>query len=151
MNLETFLAHAVKLEHEAAVTYAKSVEVATAAGNQDAAAFFGEMAGYANLHLNEVMTQAGYKDVSDIPQLSYQWGNRSAPETLDPPPASGEIIDLDGAMARALDAERRAVAFYEGAAQSSAESQVRTLALEFAAEERKHVLALERFMGSKPY
>lgn len=151
MNLDTFLAHAVKLENEAAVTYAKSVEVVTAAQNQDAAAFFREMAGYANLHLNDVMRQAGYKDVSDLPQIVYRWGNQAAPETLSPLPVSGEIIDLDSAMTRALDAERRAVVFYEETAQSSADPRVRALALEFAAEEREHVLALERFMGSKPY
>jgi rubrerythrin len=151
MNLDTFLAHAVKLEHEAAVIYAKSAEVVTAAENQDAAAFFSEMAGYANVHLSDVMARAGYNDVSELPQVSYQWGNNSAPESMNPIPASGEIIDLDSAMSRALDAERRAVVFYEEAAQSSLDPKVRALALEFATEERGHVLALERFMGLKPY
>ncbi|MDP1524411.1 MAG: ferritin family protein [Rhodocyclaceae bacterium] len=150
MNLDTFLAHAVKLEYEATVIYAKSA-VVTAEENQDAAAFFREMAGYANMHLGDVMARAGYKDVSELPQLAYQWGNHSAPETMSPIPTSGDIIDLDSAMARALDAERRAVVFYEEAAQSSLDSKVRALALEFATEERDHVLALERFMGLRPY
>jgi rubrerythrin len=151
MNLDTFLAHAVKLEHEAALIYAKSAEVVAGSENQDTVAFFREMAGFANMHLSDVMARAGYKDLSELPQLSYQWGDHSAPETMSPIPASGDIIDLDSAMTRALDAERRAVAYYEEAAQSSLDSQVRALALEFAAEERGHVLALERFMGLKPY
>ncbi len=151
MDLCTFLAHAVKLEHEAAIIYTKSAEVVSAAKNQDAAAFFCEMAGYANSHLKDVMTRAGYKDISDLPEMSYQWGNRSAPETLSPIPSSDDIIDLDSAMTMALDAERRAVEFYAGVAASSPDPRIRTLALEFATEERGHVLALERFMGLKPY
>ncbi len=151
MNLDTFLAHAVKLEHEAALIYAKSAEVVAAAENREAVAFFREMAGYADMHLSDVMARAGYKDVSELPQRAYLWGNHSAPETMSPIPVPGEIIDLDSAMTRALDAERRAVVFYEEAAQSSTDSQVRVLAQEFATEDRRHVLALERFMGLKPY
>lgn len=151
MNLETFLAHAVKLEHEASVIYAKSAEVVAAPENQDAVAFFREMAGYASTHLSDVMARAGYRNASELRKISYQWGNGSAPESLSPIPSAGDIIDLDSAVTMALDAERGAVAFYEGAAQSSLDSQVRALALEFAAEERGHVLALERFMGLKPY
>ena len=151
MNLDTFLAHAVKLEHEASLIYAKSVEVVAARGSLEAEAFFREMAHYSNLHLGKMMTRAGINNVSELPQQSYLWGSRSAPETLNPVPTSSDIIDLDSAMTMALDAERRAVAFYESAAQSSADPQVKALALEFVAEEREHVVALERFSGLLPY
>lgn len=151
MNLDTFLAHAVKLEHEATMIYAKSAELAAAADNQDGAAFFREMKQYAEMHLHDVMARAGFKDVSELPQMAYEWGNSSAPESLNSTPASGEIVSLDSAMAMALDAENRAVEFYDGAAQSSPDPKVKALGLEFAAEERGHVLALERFMGLKPY
>jgi rubrerythrin len=151
MNLDSFLVLAAKLECEAASIYAKSAELVSSAQNRDAAAFFREMAGYANKHLGDVLARAGYKDVSELPQIAYPWGNRPAPEAMSPIPAAGDIIDLDSAMTRALDAERRAVMFYEEASQSSRDAQVKALAAEFVIEERRHVLALERFLGLQPY
>lgn len=151
MKFESFLAHAVRLEHESEKMYRKAVEVIDAQENPEAAAFFLEMAGYAKLHFDEVFKHAGYVELSQLPESGYQWGEDAAPESLSPFPKADEIIDLDSAMTRALEAERRSALFYESVARSSTDPAIKALADDFSAEERSHVLALERFMGLKPY
>lgn len=151
MNLASFLAHAAKLEYEAERTYLKLTEMIDSLEHKDAVAFFHEMAGYAAQHCQEVMTLAGIADISELPQSGYSWPTGAPPESVSPLPVIGETIDLDRAMEMALTAERGAVQFYEQAASSSSDPEVKTLAEAFAVEERGHVLALERFMGCKPY
>lgn len=151
MDHDTFLAHAVRLEHEAHTVYCKSAEVMEASGNTDAAEFFREMAGYAQLHLQSVMKRAGFADIAEVPPTVYVWDKNPAPESLLPLPTVADIIDLESAITLGLHGERRAVAFYASVAQSAADQQTREMAEEFAAEERGHVLALERFLGVKPY
>jgi len=51
----------------------------------------------------------------------------------------------------ALVAKRNAAEWYEAIAEAATDRDVRTLAVEFALEERLHVLALERFLGRRPY
>ena len=150
MNLRTFLAYAVKLELDAESVYRQSAAAMDALKNRDAAAFFREMAGYCHLHYEEAMRRAGFNDLSDLPELSYPWPDALGPESLRPIPA-GTILDLEGATGQALAAERCGVAFYEHLARTADDPDVRSLAEEIAAEERGHVLALERFMGWKPW
>ena len=97
------------------------------------------------------MQRAGMTEVSALPESGYVWGSGAGPESLSPLPVAGDVVDLDSAMINALKAESGAVAFYEHIAQSSSEAEVRMLAGTFAVEERAHVLALERFLGRKPY
>jgi len=150
MDRTSFLAHAIQLEDEAERIYRRSAEVIDPAVNPEAAAFFREMAGYANHHLAEIMELAGIKDIAGVAPAS-PYGEGGAPEALSPAPVSGDVIDLDSAMAMALAAERRAATFYEAIAAAAKDSQVAELAARFAEEEGGHVLALERFQGLKPY
>jgi len=151
MSLPSFLAHAVKLEYEAEKIYRETAELITRMDPSHAGEFFKEMAGYAKQHLDSIMHRAGITDITELPQVGYIWGTDPVPESIAPPPAADSGIDLDDAMALALDAERRAAAFYAEVATTSLDPIVKVLANTFAAEEREHVLALERFMGAKPY
>jgi rubrerythrin len=151
MNLSAFIAHAVKLEREAAAIYRKSSEMIDPIKNRDEVAFFQEMAGYAQQHLQEVMKRAGVSEDFLLPAEGYLWGRAPSPEAITPLPTATDLLDLDGAMALALDAECRAVDFYAGVVKTATEAEVLQLAECFVAEERQHVLALERFMGLKPY
>lgn len=151
MNLATFLAHAVRLESEAECIYRQSAEALDPAQYADAVAFFGEMAGYARQHLEETMSRAGMNDLTSLPAAGYVWDGAAAPESVELPSTGDAVLDLDRAMSLALAAERRAAAFYAQVADAAGEPAVTALAETFAAEERAHVLALERFMGDKPY
>jgi len=149
MDIRIFLAHAVKLELETEEAYLKLAELMTARGNHDTAAFFREMAGFSRLHRNAAMRRAGFDDSTDIHGIIATW---TGSDTEIPRLSDFEnSLDLDGAMSLALAAERRGVAFYEEVSRTTTDSQTRIHAEEFAAEEREHVLALERFFGLKSY
>ncbi len=149
MDLPTFLAHAVRLELDAEQAYLQLIELMQERGNRDATEFFREMAGYSRLHRETAMRRAGFNDLAEIPELIAAWpaSQSESPNLKD---AEGPL-DLDDATYLALAAEQRGVSFYTSVAQAASDPQTRQLAEEFAAEERGHVLALERFLGLKPY
>jgi rubrerythrin len=149
MDIHIFLAHAAKLELETEEAYLKLVVSMTARENHDAAEIFREMAEFSRVHWYTAMKRADFDDSTDIPGLIALWqgGKTEIPDLSN----SENPLDLDGAMSLALTAEKRGVAFYEGVAQTTTDMQIRLLAEEFAAEERGHVLALERFFGLESY
>ena len=151
MDISIFLAHTVKIELETEEAYLKLVELMADRGNHDVAAFFREMAGYSNLHRNAAMRRAGFDDSTDIHGIIDLWQGGNAETEI---PELGNLespLDLEGAMELSLAAEKRAADFYEGVARTTDDTQIHLLAEEFAAEERGHVLALERFFGREPY
>ncbi len=153
MNLQTFLAQAVLLERESEAGYAQLVELTKAKGDADASAFFIEMVGFSRMHRETAMSRAGFASQADVAE----WLNSQSatlPEGATELPPAAEVrspLDLDAAMSLTLAAEKCGVVYYENVAASTDDDEIRTLAHEFAAEERSHVLALERFMGLKPY
>ena len=76
----------------------------------------------------------------------YTWRDAEAPETvaLDP---GGAPVTQARALALALDAERRARAFFEQVARVRGDEQTRALALEMAAEEAEHATLIEGMMA----
>ena len=83
MDLDTFLAHAVKLEHEAVETYERFAARATDLP-EDTAAFLKEMARFARLHLEEILECAGCRHVNELPPRTYLWGDWAGPEDEGP-------------------------------------------------------------------
>ncbi len=150
MDVHIFLAHTVKLEFETEEAYLKLEDLMTKQGNRDVAEFFGEMAGFSRLHGQSAMQRAGFDDSTDIHGIIDSWSGNDTSEIPDMQNFSSPV-DLDGAMALALETERHGVTFYEDVARTTSDSETRLLAEEFAEEERGHVLALERFFGLKPY
>jgi rubrerythrin len=149
MDIQTFLAQAVRLEQDAEAGYSTLVGLTKAKGDHEATVFFEEMVGFSRLHRETAMKRAGFQTMEDVSSYLVE-----LPEGADEVPAPAEIVsplNIEGAMMIALGAEQRGVEFYESVARNTANAEIRALAEEFAAEERSHVLALERFMGQKPY
>ena len=144
---QEFFIQAIRLEYAAERAYRLLVDLVIAQGQLDSMEFFDQMAEYSRTHREAIMRQAGIGDLSAIALEGDCAGVGEVPR-VDPsaPPA-----DLNAAMEFALAAERNGVAFYEAMARMADDPQLRTEAENFAAEERAHVLALERFMGLKPY
>lgn len=153
MNLQTFLAQAVLLERESEDGYALLVELTKAKGDLDASAFFSEMVGFSRMHRETAMSRAGFASQADVTKwLDSQ--STTLPEGATELPMTADVpspVDLDAAMSLTLAAEKRGVVFYENVAANTNDAEIRTLAQEFATEERSHVLALERYMGLQPY
>jgi hypothetical protein len=150
MDTHIFLAHTVKLEFETEEAYLKLEDFMIKQDNRDVAEFFHEMAVFSRQHGEAAMQRAGFDDSTDIHGIIDSWQGDSSSEIPDTRSFS-RPIDLDGAMSLALETEKHGVIFYEEIARTTPDAETRLLAEEFAAEERGHVLSLERFFGLKPY
>lgn len=149
MDLDTFLALATRLEREAEQIYrtsAAALDALDAVKHREAVVFFEEMAGFAQRHRQSMEARRALRQNTPVAD------NTPLKETPEAPVLdAGSKINLEDAMHIALQAEQRGVDFYAGVAAAVTDPQLAALAAEFAAEERGHVLALERFIGRKPY
>ena len=150
MDMRVFLAHAVNLEFETEEAYLKMAKLMTEKGNRDVAEFFREMAGFSRLHGEDAKMREGFYSSTDINDIIDSWSGSSLSETPELTDFESPF-NLDSAMSLALSTEKRGVTFYEEVSRTTTDKQIHLLAEEFAAEERGHVLALERFFGLVPY
>jgi hypothetical protein len=145
-NVDEFLAHAIRLEEEAATRLNDLSHAMKTYGNHDSAVFFGKMAHFARLHLAQARARAGYHDVPELDE--FEWLDGESPEATSME-ASHYLMDLDYAMQLALTGEQQGFDFYDEIARTTEDPEIRTMAVEFAAEEAEHVAELKRWMAGK--
>jgi rubrerythrin len=145
-ELGVFLAHAIRLEADAAESYDRLAEEMEGRANPDVAALFRKFAAYSRMHLADARERAG-REVGDLPRLSEQdfhWPDGRSPET--PESADLKVLEVRGALELALATERQACDFYAMVAGQTRSERIQELAQEFAEEEAEHVKALERWL-----
>lgn len=146
-NLETFLAHAIELERDAARRFEDLAEAMGSAGNKEVQQFFARMAGYSRLHLAQAVERGGFRDVPVLAPGEFKWPDGSSPEV-----AAWEgvdaFMDTRGALQLALESEQRGLAWYAAAAAITRDPELRALAEEFATEEAEHVEMLEKMIAN---
>jgi rubrerythrin len=143
MTPQEFFAQAINIERAAEFAYRVLVDIVALEGKKDAKEFFEQMVEYSRLHRESIMQQSGLTEEVAVAPL--------VPGTEVPLITTSNIpAGLKEAMEFALALEKQGVAFYEKMAGSAKDSQIKAMAEEFAAEERSHVEALERFMGLRP-
>lgn len=141
-DIHLFLAHAIRLEAEAARRYETLADEMRTFGNAEVEAFFRKMAVYSRQHLAEATARGGFRAIPALDAAQYQWPDGTSPEAAAWAGVDA-FLDVAHALAMALDAERRGHAFYAGIAASSSNPRVKAMAEEFAAEEAQHVADLE--------
>jgi rubrerythrin len=148
MDVETFLAHAIQLEREAARRYEELSSAMSTEGNAELKAFFALMARYSRLHLAEAMARGGFREMPVIAAQDFQWPDGVSPEVAD---WAGVDSMLDAAVALqlAMDSEQRGHAWYAAIAASTIDPELKALASEFAAEEADHLAQLHKLMVAK--
>ncbi|HLO79282.1 MAG TPA: ferritin family protein [Magnetospirillum sp.] len=144
-SVEEFLVYAARLEQEAALRFDELADVASSFANKEVADFFRQMAHFSRLHLDEARKRGGFHDLPEIDAGQFQWPDVESPESAaiwgaDP------HMDITQAMALALEAEQRGLAFYADMLKSSEDPEVRAMAREFVEEEAEHVAAIERWI-----
>ena len=146
-DVALFLAHAVRLEADAAETYERLALQMEARANVSVAALFHQFAGYCRQHLAEARALATREagGVLELKPEEYRWPDGHSPET--PRPADLQRLTVRGALEVALDTERSACDFYSAVAGQTRSDEVQELAQEFAEEEAGHVEALERWLA----
>ncbi|PWC73460.1 rubrerythrin [Azospirillum sp. TSH100] len=137
-----FLAHACALEEDAATRFSDLSEAMKTYGNQEVAAFFGQMAKFSRLHLAEARERSGFRKIPDLAPEDFQWPDGDSPEAASME-GSHYLMTVEYALELALDSERRGQAFYAEVAKTTTDAEVRMMAEEFAAEEAEHVAQLE--------
>jgi len=99
-------------------------------------------------HLGELRRRAAGMDLPPL-GADHSWRDGEGAETvrLD---AHGGPVTQQKALSLALDAEKRARAFFENASRVCEDAETRALAREMAAEEHEHVQIIERMLESTP-
>jgi len=148
-DLETFLAYSVALEEEAADRHDELADMMEVHNNPGVAATFRKLAHYSRLHAREIREHSQGRELPVIAPWDFGWDGMEGPET-------GDIGDVNYLMSRtralkiAMGNEQRAHDFYFGISKDSPEAAVRTLAAEFAAEEKEHLELLEKWLEKEP-
>jgi rubrerythrin len=142
-------AHAIAIEREAAERYAEFAERMADLGNDAAAEVFARLAGFEAEHLETLLARTEGVALPALSADEYRWLDSGAPET-----AARELVfrllSPRQALLIALDAEKRAQAFFARVFLTAADPALRALAREMAAEELEHVVMVEKLLERTP-
>jgi rubrerythrin len=132
--------HAIAIEREAAERYAEFARRMADEGNDEVAAVLRKLAGLETEHLEALQRRTAGIALPKL-ETDYQWLDTGAPEAV----AHDLVFRLmtpSQALAVALDAEKRAHAFFNHVQHVAADPALRALAKEMAAEEEQHIVML---------
>jgi rubrerythrin len=146
-HVESFLAHAIQLEREAARRYEELAAAMGTEGNQELRSFFGRMAHYSRLHLAQATARGGFREIPEIAPEDFEWPDGTSPETAGWAGVDAQMSPL-AALELALDGERSGHAYYAAVAATTSDAELRALAGEFAEEEADHVRQLEALLAT---
>ena len=145
-DVAEFLAHAIKLEEDAANRFSDLEQAMKSYGNNESANFFGKLAHFSRLHLAQAKRRAGYHDLPELKEEDYIWPSGESPEATSME-ASHYLMNVEYSVQLALDGERSSYEFYQNIANTTPDPEIRVMAIEFATEEAEHVLELEKWIA----
>ena len=140
--------HAIAIEREAAERYAEFAARMADEGNDEVAAVFRKLAAFEAEHLAALLNRT--QGVA-LPALSsdYSWLDAGPPET-----AAHDLVfrlmTARQAVAIALQAERRAFAFFSHVRRIASDPALRALAREMAMDEEQHIVELADLLARTP-
>jgi rubrerythrin len=146
-TVQEFMAYAWAMEVEAAERYDELAAQMLTHHNADVAALFAKLARIEGMHRDQIMAQMGWSSPPDT--SSFGWETPEGPETTD----FGDLHYLMQpyhALKLAEHNEQRAAAFFEHLATARLPADVRSAALEMAAEEREHVRLVREWLAKYP-
>ena len=146
-SVEQFLAHAVRLERDAAERFAQLAESMEAYDNREVAGLFRQLAHYSRLHLNDARMRSGYRNIPDLQSSEFTWPDMESPET----PAiwgADPMICREEALEIAFAAESAGLDYYRRILETTDDPEIRAFAREFAEEEAEHVAELEKWIAA---
>lgn len=145
-SVEEFLAHAIKLEQEAALRFGQLADAMATAGNTEVMDLFRRLSDYSVLHLTDARARAGFRHLPNIASDDYHWPDFESPEAAAIW-AADPLIGREQALKVALDAECAGLAYYQGVLDGTGDPEIQRLAKEFVEEEKLHVAELGRWLG----
>lgn len=142
VSLRDFHAHALAIERDAVARYRALATQMSTHNNHHAAIVFEQLANAEAEHAERLSRAQPDVDVVHSRPWDYRWASAESPESV-PFETVHYLMEARGAFELALAAEERARAFFEAAAADTPNPEVRTLAREFAQEERAHIALIE--------
>jgi len=146
-TLDEFMAQALAMEREAVERYTEFADALEAHNNNEVAKLFRTMAGYEAKHAEQILREMGWE--KDPPPPRLRWPGLEAPETV-PIDEVHYLMQPWHALQLALNAERRAQAFFAVLAKLAETEPVRKAALELQAEEAEHVALVQAWLAKVP-
>jgi rubrerythrin len=142
-------AHAIAIEREAQTRYGELAQYMSDLGNETVAAAFAKLGAVEAEHLRTLLARTDHVPIPELEADEFHWLDAGAPET-----AARELVyrlmTPHMALEIALDAEKRAQAFFEDMYRTAKDPALHALAQEMAMEEKEHVAAVERLLERTP-
>jgi rubrerythrin len=138
-------AHAIAIEREAASRYDELGDAMAERGYHAVAVLFYMLSSFEARHFGELTAKTAGVVLPDL-TADYTWREGESPETVS---FDACIVEMtpERALLLALDAEKRAKAFFEHAARITTDAPTRALAREMAVEEAEHIVLVERTLA----
>ncbi len=146
-TVQEFMAYAWAMEVEAADRYAELAEQMDTHHNAEVAELFAKLSRIEGKHRDQIATQMGWTRPPDT--AAFRWETPEGPETTD----YGDLHYLMQpyhALKLAEHNEQRAAEFFEHFSATKLPADVRSAALEMAADEREHVQLIRDWLAKYP-
>lgn len=147
-TVESFLAHAIQLEREAADRFAQLADAMEAGGNKEVGRLFNQLAHFSRLHLAEAHKRSGFRDIPDLKPGEFAWPDAESPESAAIW-AADPLIGPDEALETALAAEMAGLGYYSDVLAKATDPEIIAFAKEFVDEESGHVAELNRWIAAR--
>jgi rubrerythrin len=144
-SVEEFLAHAIKLEQEAAERFGQLADAMESCGNHEVGKLFRRLSDYSRLHLADAQARSGFRVIPDLRPDEFSWPSLESPETAAIW-ATDPFLGREQALEIALEAEMAGYDYYKQILLSTDDPEIKTLAREFVNEESGHVAELKKWI-----
>jgi rubrerythrin len=145
-TVEEFLAHAIKLEQEAALRFGQLADAMLSCGNKEVAKLFRQLSDYSRMHQADAQARAGFREIPVIKPGDFTWPGLESPEAAAIW-ATDPFIGREQGLEIALEAETGAYEWYKSVLDTTTDPEIRALAKEFVEEESGHVAELRRWIA----
>lgn len=145
LTVEEFLAHAIRLEREAADRFDQLADAMESCSNREVGRLFRKLANYSRMHLAEARARAGFRDIPELKHEEYKWPGLESPETAAIW-AADPFVGRDQALDIALEAETASYQYYKDILDTTADPEIKVFAKEFTEEESEHVAELQNWI-----
>jgi len=148
-TLTELMGQALTMEREAVARYNELADMMETHNNPEVAELFRKMAGYEQIHVNQILADMGWADDVVVPRQSGFWNMPESPEVV-PIEEMHYLMHPWHALQLALAAEQRAEAFFAELAGTATSEAVRQAAEEMRQEEAEHVEMVRQWLAKVP-
>jgi rubrerythrin len=143
------MVHALVIELEAVQSYKDLTQQMQECGNDEVAGLFEQMSQLEAKHAEKIRDKAGDLELPDLAPWEFRWSDLEPPENVDHASVH-YLMTPHQALALALENELSAMAFFDAIAHDCTDERVRSMAKEFADDERQHVVWMKEWLAKYP-